>query len=140
MERWFIPFLSSSIRPGGVAKKRTSQGRQSEICPGGVVKNAVHAAGNPKCDAWAIKESFVGGSISNIKGEEEAVTKVNYFKGKDPSKWRKNIATYNLVSLGEIYKGIELKLKACGNNVEKLFTVLPEQDPEVIKIKITGAK
>lgn len=113
---------------------------QSEIHPGRVAKNALHRAGNPKCEGWAIKESFVGGCISNIKGEEEAVTKVNYFKGKDPSKWRKNIATYNLVSLGEIYKGIELKLKAYGNNVEKLFTVLPEQDPEVIKIKITGAK
>ena len=89
---------------------------------------------------WVIKESFVGASISNVKGEEEAITKVNYFKGKDAVKWRRNISTYNLVSLGEVYDGIELKLKAYGNNVEKLFYVKPNANPERIKVRVEGAK
>jgi hypothetical protein len=87
-----------------------------------------------------IKESFFGASISNVKGEEEAITKVNYFKGKDPSKWRRSISTYNLVYLGAIYKGIELKLKAYGNNVEKVFYVKPNANLESIKVKIEGAE
>ena len=89
---------------------------------------------------WIIKESLVGTSISNVKGEEKAETKVNYFKGKDSKKWRSGVETYNLVSMGEVYKGIELKLKAYGNNVEKLFYVKPGYDSEKIKVKMEGAK
>jgi hypothetical protein len=95
---------------------------------------------NQKQKGWIIKESLVGTSISNVKGEEKATTKVNYFKGKDPSKWRSGIETYNLVSMGEVYKGIELKLKAYGNNVEKLFYVNPGYDSEKIKVKMEGTK
>jgi len=44
------------------------------------------------------------------------------------------------VSLEEIYDGIELKLKAYGNNVEKLFYVKPNISPKSIKARIEGAK
>ena len=42
------------------------------------------------------------------------------------------------MSLGEVYEGIEVKLKAYGNNVEKLFHVKPGAEPETIKIKFSG--
>ena len=87
-----------------------------------------------------LKEQFVGAKIKTIKGEEKSVTNVNYFKGKDPSKWKTNISTYDIVSLGEVYGGIELKLKAYGSNVEKLFCVKPGADPEGIKIRLSGVK
>lgn len=122
------------------SKKRTPQGRQSEIHPSGVAKKTIHRAVNPKCEGWVIKESFVGASISQVKGEGKAITKVSYFKGKDTSKWRRNIPTYNLVNLGEIYGGIELKLKAYGNNVEKLFYVKAGANSELIKVKFEGSK
>ncbi len=86
----------------------------------------------------ALREEFVGAKVSGIKGEGESVTKVSYFKGNNPSKWNTNIATYELVNLGEVYKGIELKLKAHGNNVEKLLYVKPGAVPEQIKISLSG--
>ena len=86
----------------------------------------------------ALKEEFIGAKISGITGEGESVTKVSYFKGNDPSKWKSNISTYQLVNLGEIYEGIELKLKAHGNNVEKLLYVKPGADPEQINIRLSG--
>ena len=86
----------------------------------------------------AIKETLVGGRVQEITGNEKAVTKVNYFKGKDPEKWKTDVSTYDFVNLGEIYKGIELKLKAYGNNVEKLFCVKPDANPSQIKIRLSG--
>ena len=86
----------------------------------------------------ALKETLIGAKVNGITGEQPSITKVNYFKGNDPSKWKTNVSTYDYVNLGEIYKGIELKLKAYGDNVEKLFCVKPGADPEQIKISLSG--
>lgn len=90
--------------------------------------------------AIAIKEEFIDGKLNEINGEEKSITKVSYFRDNDPSNWNNNISTFNIVNLGEIYEGIELKLKAYGNNVEKLFFIKPEKNPEAIKIGLKGAK
>jgi hypothetical protein len=86
-----------------------------------------------------IKEIFTDKAVK-LEGLKPSPTRVNYFIGKDKNKWKTDIPTYGSISLGEIYKGIELKLKAYGNNVEKLFTVLPKENPEKIKIKVKGSK
>ncbi len=88
----------------------------------------------------SLKEELVGAKVKAIQGEDPSVTKVSYFKGNDPSKWKANISTYDVVNLGEVYKGINLKLRAYGNNVEKLFCVKPGADPEQIKIRLSGLK
>ncbi|MCF6154499.1 MAG: hypothetical protein E3K36_04440 [Candidatus Brocadia sp.] len=87
-----------------------------------------------------LKEEIIGGSIDTIKGEKKDISTVNDFRGNDPSKWKTNIPTYEIVTLGEVYKGIELKLKAYGNNVEKLFYVKPGADPGVIRLKLSGVQ
>src|SRR3989339_715629 len=88
----------------------------------------------------AIKETLVGDRVQEITGNEKAVTKVSYFKGNDKSQWKTNISAYDVVSLGEVYDGTELKLKAYGNNVEKLFCVKPDANPEQIKVNLSGVK
>ncbi|MDN3515837.1 MAG: SBBP repeat-containing protein [Candidatus Brocadia sp.] len=97
---------------------------------------------NPKTEikAVALKEELVGAQVKAVLGEHSLVTKVNYFKGNDPSGWKTNIPAYEFVMLGEVYKGIDLKLKAYGNNVEKLFTVKPGADPDQIKIRLSGVQ
>ncbi|MDR4507969.1 MAG: SBBP repeat-containing protein [Candidatus Brocadiaceae bacterium] len=88
----------------------------------------------------ALKEKFVNGKVSGIQGRDRAATKVNYFKGNDPSQWKTNISAYDVITLGEVYKGIELRLKAYGNTVEKLFYVRPGADPNQIRIELGGAQ
>lgn len=85
-----------------------------------------------------IGETFVGAKINAIKGSSAAVTKVSYFLGNKPENWHSNIPTYETVSMGDIYDDIELRLKAYGNNVEKLFHVRPGADPGSIRVKLSG--
>ena len=86
-----------------------------------------------------ISERWVGGKIQAIKGEEELQTKVSYFIGNDPSKHRSNLPTYRYVSLGEVWSGVEVKLKATQKTVEKLFYVKPGADPSKIVVEVGGA-
>jgi hypothetical protein len=117
-------------------RQRSEAGRQmSELNPKSAVQNPQSAI-----QGVAIKETLVGGRAHEITGNEKAVTRVSYFKGNDTSQWKSNISTYDVVSLGEVYNGIELKLKAYGNNVEKIFCVKPGASPEHIKIQLGGAK
>ena len=88
-----------------------------------------------------IKEVFSEGKVTkNITGEKEAITKVNIFKGKDRKKWLRDIPSFEIINLGEIHKGIEVKVKAHGNNVEKIFYVKPGASPSDIKVKVEGVE
>lgn len=84
-----------------------------------------------------IKEIFTDKELK-VEGLDQAPTNVNYFKGKDNSKWKTNLQSYNHITLGEVYKGIAIDLEVHGNNVEKRFTVIPNENPEQIKIQIAG--
>jgi len=90
--------------------------------------------------SWVISERWVDGKVQAIKGEEELQTKVSYFIGNDPSKHRSGLSTYRYVSLGEVWSGVEIKLKATQKTVEKLFYVKPGADPSKIQVQVDGAK
>jgi hypothetical protein len=90
--------------------------------------------------SWVISERWVGGKVQAITPEEELPTKVSYFIGNDSSKHKTNLPTYRYVSLGEVWSGIEVKLKATQKTVEKLFYVKPGADPSKIVVEVGGAK
>src|SRR4029079_3555441 len=46
--------------------------------------------------------------------------------------------TYDDVTLGESFPGVEVRLHATGSNVEKIFTVAAHQDPGRIRLAIGG--
>jgi len=90
--------------------------------------------------SWVISERWMGGKVQAIKGEEELQTKVSYFVGNDPSKHRSNLPTYRYVSLGEVWSGVEVKLKATQKTVEKLFYIKPGADPSKIVVQVDGVE
>jgi hypothetical protein len=97
------------------------------------------AAASKKVELWTVKERLLGCSEHIPRGLDPSQTKVNYFIGSDRSKWTTEIPTFNSVSLGEVYDGIEMSLKAYGKKVEKIFRVEPEADATSIKIQLSGA-
>ncbi len=105
---------------------------------GGVLTYSLPAAENGTAGV-AIREFLsVKGGVTPV-GIEQSPTKVSYFIGNDPEKWRSNLTTYNVVSLGEVCAGTTLSLKAYGSNVEKIFTVEPGANPEAIRVRVEGS-
>ena len=86
------------------------------------------------------KEILEGASIKKIEGHKSTDVKFNYFIGKDKKKWRKNIESFEAISFGKIYQGIEFRIKAHGNNIEKIFKIYPGGDPKKIALKLEGIK
>lgn len=87
-----------------------------------------------------LKEELIRGKVNQIKPDRKSSTRVNYFKGNNPSTWKRNISTYEVLTLGEVYDGIELKLRAQWKNIEKLFYLKPGANPKGISVKLSGAK
>jgi len=85
-------------------------------------------------------EDFQNSISFSYRGGERTSTKISSFKGNNPKKWRTNISSFNTIEFGEIYKGVNLKLRASGNNVEKIFYIQPNINPDVIKINIESAE
>ncbi len=88
----------------------------------------------------ALREVLVKGRVNPVLGEGAAPARIHYFKGRDASRWKSHVAAYDMVSLGEVYEGVIARLRAYGNNVEKLFFVQPGADAEVIRIRVDGAE
>jgi large repetitive protein len=72
-------------------------------------------------------------------GEEQADTVISYFTGNDSAKWQTRLPVYNVVSLGELYPGITVKLRAHGGTIEKILYVSPGVRPETVRIRVRGA-
>ncbi|HEY3584369.1 MAG TPA: hypothetical protein VGL90_08320, partial [Casimicrobiaceae bacterium] len=89
--------------------------------PGGKVLEETAAAGVPHPTALV-----------------RAPTRVAYFVGRDPRRWRRDVPTFDTISLGEAWPHIRLDLGANGGSVEKRFTVLPGGDPSRIRMHVAG--
>jgi hypothetical protein len=88
---------------------------------------------------WSLTETAVGAE-ARPNGVDRASTGVSYFHGNDPARWRTGVPTFEGVSLGEVWPGISLELRARGKNVEKLFTIAPGADPSRIRMSMVGAR
>jgi hypothetical protein len=137
-----IPFIANQGQSDKEVKfyARTFAGTVFVTEKGKLVYSLPKVEGKKRSQGAVLREELIGGTVKEVKGEGPAVTRLNYFTGNDQSKWQRNIPAFDAVSLGEVYEGVEVKLKAHGNNVEKLFYVQPGAKPETIKMRLSGAK
>jgi len=90
-----------------------------------------------KQGGWTLVESLLGGKPTP-QATQRATTNVSFFLGNDPKAWRSEVPTYQAVSLGEVWPGVHVALKARGDNVEKLFTVAPGASVESFRLRLEG--
>ncbi len=73
-----------------------------------------------------------------VVGEGQQSGRVNYFIGKDPTKWRTNVPTYAKVRYKNVYPGIDLVYYGSGRQIECDFVVSAGANPDRIQIEVTG--
>ena len=123
---------ASAASPRAHAPGRAHPDQPKQRSPGWVLRETlVDSTGRPR----AMSQS----TLKAPAGYRPMEGKVSYGIGNNPSKHADNLNTYERVNLGDMYPGINVQLRATGNNVEKLFTVAPRHDPNQINIKLEGA-
>jgi hypothetical protein len=88
---------------------------------------------------WTLTETLVGGK-SRPRGDGITPTHTSLFIGNDPARWKTNVETYDSVSLGEVWPGVDVRLRAYGENTEKVFTVRAGANPSRIRLRFGGAR
>src|ERR1700690_1180199 len=104
-----IPFLSNQGQTDKQVKfyANTFGGTVFVTDKGEIVYSLPKMKGEEVVSGAVIKERPLNAKIQFVTGEERSAAVVNYFKGNDKAQWKKNLPTYNFVSLGEVYKGVD---------------------------------
>lgn len=88
-----------------------------------------------------LKISFIDPN-SEIKLEpfEKEKGKINYFIGKDPSKWHTNLSAYAKLYYHNIWDGIDLMLFGNDEGLKFHWLVAPGADPSLIRLHYDGVE
>jgi hypothetical protein len=86
----------------------------------------------------AVSMNFVSGKSSNIKVENEVITKFNYFIGADKSKHVSGARGYKNITMNAVYPGIDVKFSIDENKLRYDFHVAPGADISKIKLAFAG--
>ncbi|RYX83850.1 hypothetical protein EON83_12965 [bacterium] len=73
-----------------------------------------------------------------MRGQQPLATRVNYFIGKDPKKWQRDIKTVGQVKYNGVYSGIDLVYYGKQGQLEYDFVVAPGANPGRIKMHFDG--
>jgi Beta-propeller repeat len=75
-----------------------------------------------------------------LSGESPQAGRVNYFIGKDPSRWHAGITTYGGVRYANVYPGVDMLFHGSQQQLEYDFEVAPGADPSRIALQVNGAR
>ncbi|MGA7741511.1 MAG: SBBP repeat-containing protein [Polyangia bacterium] len=96
---------------------------------------------NQSTDPDQIRILLEGAQSSPTPHAEHALPgRINYLIGKDPSKWRTDLATYGKVRYGGVYPGVDLVYYGNQGHLEYDFVVAPGARPAAIGVRFEGAQ
>ena len=84
---------------------------------------------------------FVGANTrAEVAGEGRLDGRVNYFVGRDPTRWRAGLSTFSSVRYRELYRGVDLVYHdGGGNRLEYDFVLASGADYRPIRLRFDGA-
>jgi hypothetical protein len=74
-----------------------------------------------------------------MRGLDELPGTVNYFVGRDPTKWQTHVPTFAKVKQAQVYPGVDLVYYGAQRQLEFDFLVTPGTDPTAIRLSFQGA-
>ena len=88
-----------------------------------------------------LKLSFVGANPQpEIEPFNLLETKMNYFLGNDPDKWRSNVPVWGGVRYKNIYPGIDLELTSENGHFVQRFVAHSRANLDKVQLRIEGAE
>ena len=88
-----------------------------------------------------LRISFVSaGPDATVEGWSELPGKVNYLIGSDPSKWKKNVPTYQGVAYRNVWPGVDVIYRGAGRRLKYDIHVSPGADAGDIRLRYEGAE
>jgi len=101
---------------------------------------AMHAAARART-MTAIRMQFEGANPgAQISATDRLAKRTSYFIGSDPRKWHTDIRSFARVKYTDIYPGVDLVFYGNHGKLEYDFVVAAGADPEVIRLRLEGAR
>ncbi len=75
-----------------------------------------------------------------LTGIVPSKTKVNYYIGEIQEIGKKIFQLTSTILYSNLYTGVDLRLKAHGKNIEKIYTIGSAGSPSSIWVNVTGSK
>jgi len=119
----------------------TSGGIVLSLRPAGGTSPRLAGGRSPKAANTTLQFKLLG-AVQNpvVVGEDPQPGRVNYFIGRDPTKWQRNVPTYSKVRYKNVYAGIDLVYYGNHRQLEYDFAISPGADPGQIQFQIEGPK
>ena len=94
-----------------------------------------------KAPRVAVRMQMIGSDPrASVLQEQPLSGRINYFLGKDPSKWHTEVPTFGRVGFHAVYKGVDLVYYGSHQHLEYDFVVAPYADPKQIALHFAGAQ
>ena len=94
---------------------------------------------NSAADPAPLRIKLVGANAAaQSAGLERSPTKVNYFLGNDPARWRIDVPTFGRVRYQNIYPGVDLVYYGNQRQLEYDFVVAPGASTDQIALQFDG--
>jgi Bacterial Ig domain len=103
-------------------------------------KSPLAEYGRRPSPGWTLTQRLVTSAALTPQAEGAGAARVNYFLGKDPARWQRNLPTHDRISLGEAWPGIGVSLTAHGDRVETFYTLAPGAEVRRIRVAVSGAE
>jgi Beta-propeller repeat len=125
------------VRSWNPAKTESVVRSATEASPAGAAPRIPAGLSSLKTEQQTIE--FVGENPQVVvEALDEQGAKVNFFEGKDPSKWISKLSTYARVRYRNLYPGVDLVFYSHQGQLEYDFVVAPGADPSRIQLRLNG--